>query len=100
METEMLRSAKIGARLFGLAAGLIVMMMVLTLVGMNGASSVNNRLGASIATSSMEMQQVNNARSAQVHFKVQVQEWKNILLRGHERTLYDKHFQGFLAEEG
>jgi signal transduction histidine kinase/ActR/RegA family two-component response regulator len=43
---------------------------------------------------------VTTALSAQVHFKKQVQEWKDILLRGHEPSLYRKYMQQFLDEEG
>lgn len=33
-------------------------------------------------------------KSAQVDFKIEVQEWKDILLRGHEQKDYDKYLEG------
>lgn len=39
------------------------------------------------------------ALRAQIEFKTQVQEWKNILLRGENDTLYDKHLAGFNEQE-
>ena len=36
---------------------------------------------------------------ATVVFKSQVQEWKNVLLRGKDPVAFEKHWQGFLQEE-
>lgn len=42
---------------------------------------------------------LNETRTAQVAFQIQVQEWKNILIRGNDKELYAKHLKGFNDQE-
>jgi signal transduction histidine kinase/CheY-like chemotaxis protein len=58
-----------------------------------------DRLIESLSKTIAFAKNVDMARDAQVHFKRQVQEWKNVLIRGHNTVDYAKYWSLFESEE-
>ncbi len=60
-----------------------------------GIYSLNQAVNTYSTTVQLSQANANAANSLLVHFKTQVQEWKNTLLRGKDPKALDKHWAGF-----
>jgi methyl-accepting chemotaxis protein len=91
-----LANLKIGVRLGLLGGFFFVALAVVATGGWRALDSSNVRSADAMTRSVALSQAIDTARSAQVEFKVQVQEWKNILVRGNDPAQLDKYSKAFV----
>lgn len=94
-----LQQWSIKQRLWAMGWLAIVTLVAASVLGFWNLYRNNTLTEKAMTEATLMIQAVDTARNAQVHFKKQVQEWKNVLLRGHDRELREKYWQGFEKEE-
>lgn len=83
-----------------ITVGIFTVLTVVTgLYGLIAIMETNKRLHQTSQDGQALIRAVDAGRQAEVHFKKQVQEWKDILLRGNDPRLYESHVRAFEAEE-
>ncbi|MCP4407806.1 MAG: PAS domain S-box protein [Gammaproteobacteria bacterium] len=82
-----------------LVLGLVIVLLINLGIGFYAFGLYNEQSKRAAQICALSFQIVETSLSAQVHFKKQVQEWKNVLLRGYDTALYDKYLKQFYQQE-
>jgi methyl-accepting chemotaxis protein len=95
----MLNNFRIGTRLFGMAGLTGLIMLIIGWLSLASLQRSTTTLRESLATAARVTEVVDNTRDTQGELVKQWKEWKDLLIRGHKKEDFDKHFAAFQKED-
>ena len=91
----MFENLKISAKLVVLVGLLMLAVVAVGGFGLYALRGAEGRSAANLQIARDMIKGVDASRAAEVSFKIQIQEFKDVLLRGHNQKDYDKYFAAF-----
>ena len=95
----MLNNLTMSAKLWLLTACSFLCITLVSVVGIVGIAGLAEATRLGLESARTESRALVAVKSAQANFLNQVQEWKNILLRGNDPDSFDKYSKGFAKHE-
>lgn len=95
----MLRNLSLKLKIIVLSALIVAGLLGLGLAAITQMQAYNAIVDESLIKIQRRSDVLANVEEASVSFRMQVQEWKNILLRGNDEALYDRYYQNFIEQE-
>lgn len=87
------------SQLIALVVGMMALVSVLLIAGWWASGRLLDATDAAYEQGLQLTRTVDTARAAQIAFQRQVQEWKNVLIRGNDNDLRDRYWKAFETQE-